>query len=199
MRMEERANRKDSSLPKMTISVVACGQSSKEWYKVPCDKSIGVNDCLKFGHDTDYLVCVNAPFKFEPSKSNGRVNRKEFILRSKAFFMTSLCTEWRQARKNVNDCISLSLFTKWAKKGHIYRSKTSPFIAMSIAFNMGANDIILWGVDFIDHPDFQQGKRSTDFEIEQYVRFAEMIRQQGCNVWIGNEGTRLSKYFHLWH
>jgi hypothetical protein len=181
----------------MTISVVACGQSAKEWFNTPCDKSIGVNDCLKFGQDTDYLVVVNAPFKFEPSKANGRVNRKEIILRSKARFITSLCMEWKKLKPSM-DCISLSQFTKWAKKGMVYHSKTSPFIAMSIAFNMGATDIILWGVDFIDHPDFQQGKRNTDFEIEQYVKFAGMISEQGCKVWVGNEGTRLNKHFEVY-
>lgn len=181
----------------MTVSVVACGESAKEWFNTPCDKSIGVNDCLKFGHDTDYLVCVNAPFKFEPSKSNGRVNRKETIIRSKAKFITGLCMEWKKLKPGL-DCIQLSQFTKWAKKGIVYYSKTSPFIAMSIAFNMGATDIILWGVDFIDHPDFQQGKRNTEFEIEQYVKFAGMIGGQGCKVWIGNEETRLSKHFEVW-
>jgi hypothetical protein len=182
----------------MTISVVACGQSAKEWYNTHCDKSIGVNDCLKFGKDPDYLVCVNAPFKFEPNKSNGRVNRKEIIIRSNAFFMTSLCTEWRRAHKAVNDCISLSQFTKWAKKGTVYHSKTSPFVAMSIAFNMGAKDIILWGVDFIDHPDYPQEKRRTQFEIEQYVKFADMIGQQGTKVWIGSKETSLNKYFEVY-
>lgn len=181
----------------MTISVVACGQSAKEWYNTPCDKSIGVNDCLKFGHDTDYLVCVNAPFKFGPNKSNGYVSRKNFIISSNAHFITSLCTEWRKHRK-VNSCASLTLFTKFLKKGTVYHSKTSPFVAMSIAFNMGAKDIILWGVDFIDHPDFPQEKRNTQFEIEQYVKFADMIGQQGTNVWIGSKETSLNKYFEVW-
>jgi hypothetical protein len=181
----------------MTISVVACGQSAKDWYNTPCDKSIGVNDCLKHGRDTDYLVCVNAPFKFEPNKSNGRTDRKKIILSSNARFMTSLCMEWLKYKKSL-DCININPFTKWLKKGTVYHSKTSPFVAMSIAFNMGAKDIILWGVDFIDHPDFPQGKRNTQFEIEQYVKFADMAGQQGCKVWIGNEGTSLNKYFPVY-
>lgn len=180
----------------MIVSVVACGQSAKEWCKTPCDISIGVNDCFKFGHDTDYLICVNAPFKFEPRVNNGWTDRKQTILSSRARFLTNLRDEWKKYRSDA-EAIHITRFGKQARKGNTYFSKTSPFIAMSYAYNLGATDIILWGVDFVDHPDFKEGKRSTDFEIEEYKRFADLISKD-CRVWIGSENTGLSKYFKVW-
>lgn len=187
----------------MVVSVVACGESAKEWHKVPFDISVGVNDCVKFGCEVDYLICVNAPFKFEPTKKNDYINRLETIVNSKPKkFITSLCTEWKKYRGELQcremHCIKLNRFGKYLNKGIVYHSKTSPFIAMSYAFNLGAKDIILWGVDFVNHKDFKPGQRGTDFEIEEYARFAGLLKDQGCNVWLGNNETSLSKYFKVW-
>jgi hypothetical protein len=68
---------------------------------------------------------------------------------------------------------------------------------MSYAYNLGAKDIILWGVDLLSHSEYKPGQRVTEFEIEQYVKFAGMIKDN-CKVWIGNEETALNKYFEVW-
>jgi hypothetical protein len=180
----------------MIISVVACGESAKDWFNTPCDISVGVNDCLKWGKDTDYLICVNSPFKFEPNKKNNYTDRKNFILGSRAKFLTSLYDEWKRIKKPLEH-LAITRFGNRVRKGTTYFSRSSPFIAMSHAYNLGATDIILWGVDFLNHPDFKEGKRSTDFEMEEYKRFTDLISKD-CGVWIGNENTGLNKYFEVW-
>lgn len=182
----------------MIISVVACGDSAKHWNKTPCDMSIGVNDCFKFGYDVDYLLCVNAPHLFQPNAKNGYTNRLYTILQSKPKrFITSLCPEWRKYRYDV-DCIHIQRFGKYFRKGINYFSKTSPFIAINYAYNLGAKDIILWGIDFLNHPVYKPGKRGTDFEIEEYMRLIGLIQNDGVKVWLGNSSTMLNKYLELY-
>lgn len=179
-----------------TISIVACGDSAKEWYKISCDLSIGVNDCLKWGHEVDYLMCLNAPWKFQARKENGYQDRLSIIKKSKPQKFITCIDEWRKYFPAA-ERIDPRLFSKWATKGNLYHAKTSPFCAMSYAYNLGAKNIILWGVDLLNHSEYKPGQRVTEFEIEQYVKFAGMIKEN-CKVWIGNENTALNKYFEVW-
>lgn len=179
------------------ISIVGCGDSAKEWFNTQCDLSIGVNDCVKWGHEVDYLMCLNAPWKFQARKENDYNDRLTIIKNSKPKKFITCIDEWRKyfpAAESINP----RLFGKWATKGNLYHTKTSTFCAMSYAFNLGAKDIILWGVDFLNHSGLKPGRRETDFEIEEYARFADMIDKQGTKVWIGNSETALIKYFEVW-
>jgi hypothetical protein len=60
----------------MICSVVAVGDSAKDWYKTPCDISIGVNDVLKHGHDVDQLLIINFPRKFTPDRMHNILTSK---------------------------------------------------------------------------------------------------------------------------
>jgi hypothetical protein len=182
----------------MIYSVVGCGESAKEWFNTFCDVSIGVNDCFKFGHQVDYLLCVNAPFKFLPTKANNYTDRLSTIRKSNPQkFLTSLCYEWRKYRQDLQ-CMKIQRFGKHLNKESVYHTRSSTFIAMSWAYKQGAKDIILWGVDFLNHADFPVEQRATQFEIEEYRRFADMIEKEGTKVWIGNENTGLNKYFEVY-
>src|SRR5687768_13636855 len=80
----------------MTVSIIACGPSAKEWYKTPCDLSIGVNDCLKFGHEVDWLCVVNVPSKFTPKAKNGHTDRLFTITSSKPKKFLCHNGQWKQ-------------------------------------------------------------------------------------------------------
>lgn len=183
----------------MIVSIIACGDSAKEWYKTPCDLSIGVNDCFKFGHQVDYLLCLNAPGMFQPRKKNNYQDRLPIIKQSKPKKFITCLEGWKNHFSFTEvEMVNPRLFGKHFSKGTLYHAKTSPFCAMSYAFNLGAKDIILWGVDFLNHGTLKPGKRETQFEIEEYVRFADIIEKQGTKVWIGNSETALNKYFGVW-
>lgn len=181
------------------VSIIGCGDSAKEWVNTPCDLSIGVNDCFKFGHQVDYLLCFNPPWKFQPRKQNGYQDRLSVMKQSKPKKFITCLDDWKKYFLFTEvEMIDPRLFGKHFNKGTVYHAKTSPFAAMSYAFNMGAKDIILWGVDFLNHSELQPGKRETEFEIEEYVRFAKIIEEHGTRVWIGNSETELNKYFEVW-
>src|SRR5688572_21738135 len=167
----------------MTVSIVASGDSAREWFKVPCDLSIGVNDCLKHGHDVDQLVIVNFPRKFTS-------DRMKNILKSKAKVWTHT-SAWR-AHFPKAEVIRLSPFAGYFHKNQIYCSKTSPMVAISLAVKAGAKDIILWGVDFKNHHVYSDGNKQGKHEISKYQKLFEGLKKIGVNVWLGAPGSALN-------
>lgn len=184
------------------ISVIGCGDSAKEWFKTPCDLSIGVNDANKFGHEVNYLVVVNSPLKFFPSVKNGHVDRLKTITDSKPerFFCHS--SNWKPYFPKY-ELLSMRTFIGSYRKDRIYSSKTSPFVAITLAASLGAKDIILFGVDMLNHERFSaqaSPKNRPDFitELGYYRMLFEQLAQNGIKVWIGSENTVLKDILPLY-
>ncbi len=158
----------------MQIAVVSCGPSGANWDGK--GYSIGVNDCEKFGKPVNRLIVVND--NFEPS-------REVFIRKSRApdgFF--SQLDYWKD-HPNYKDIGVMKHFNNRIDPGVLYHATTSPFIAMSMAFNIGAKEIVLWGVDFIAHP-IKYGD-SLEREVDTYMRFIEALRNRNCSVSLGTD------------
>lgn len=165
----------------MIISVVACGQSAQDWFKTPCDLSIGCNDMLKFGAHPDQLVVINFQRKFTPE-------RLKTILSTRPKKVWTHTSTWQKHFSNAV-VIKLSPFNGFVRDGLIYSSKTSPMVAMSLAVKQGATEIIIWGVDFLTHPAYKTGTKSGDFEVKNYLRFFEQLNKRGIKVWRGADGS----------
>src|SRR5690348_12790496 len=133
----------------MTVSVIACGESAKHWKEVPCDLSIGVNDVLKFGAHPDWLLCINGMNKFTDERRQTIMNT-----RPRKFFTHN--TGWLNHFSMFCEVekIAMHSWRGYVKKGRLYSSLTSPIVAMCLAFNAGSKDMIIWGVDFENHPNF---------------------------------------------
>lgn len=174
----------------MTVSIVACGESAKDWNKIPVDLSIGVNDAWKFGFPTDYLVVVNSPFKFHPRLDNKYTDRLKVITDSKPkrFFCHNI--NWKKWLPKA-ELLSFRPFIGTYRKGRIYSSKTSPFVAITLAASLGAKEIILWGIDMTNHQTYSPGKRGFNIEFEYYKLLFEQLQQAGVKVWIGDQNTVL--------
>lgn len=167
----------------MTVSIVACGESASEWYKMPCDVSIGVNDSWKWGHKTDYLLIFNKISRFTRE-------RMDVIRSSKPVKFYTHTPQWQGIFPEAN----IVKLRQW--DGHlrddVYASaQTSPFIAMDFARKLGAKDIILWGVDFNTHKIFNQSNPQTKQELRSYKGLIEALLGVGVSVWLGKEGSGL--------
>lgn len=171
-----------NSLLHMIVSVIGCGKSAEGWYNTPCDLSIGCNDVKRFGKDTDWLIVVNRRFTPE---------RAAIIKASKPKRFLTTIPYWQQQFHNA-ETLRLQRYGKQLKKGHVYCSKTSPFIGLSLAFNAGAKDIILFGVDLNDHPVIKD--RLRDYEVRQYANICRELKHQGTNVWVSSKESALSKF-----
>lgn len=173
----------------MICSIVGCGSTAQNWHETRCDVSIGVNDMKKFGHDPDYLLVIDSPKRFTKE-------RIEIIKSTKSKFITR-DDQWKGIL-GPSEKVRLQHFGKYLKKGHVYCSKTSTFVAMSLSFNMGAKDIVLHGVDFVSHQVFHPGNRLYDYEMRQYEKFCRMLKEQGTQVWVISKDSALSKFLPVW-
>lgn len=175
----------------MTVSIVGCGPSAKDWHKVPCDLSIGVNDCVKFGHQVEWLVVVNAVNKFTPKAKNDWTDRLFTIQQSKPKRFFCHNGAWKQYFPNA-ELLQLQPFRGSVKKFRIAFSKTSPFVALHLAYQENPTDIILWGVDFLNHPNVKDKLLKT--ELSEYKRLFDALEGKGIRVWIGSPDTVLREY-----
>lgn len=171
----------------MTISVVACGNTASEWYKTPCDLSIGVNDVLKFGENPNWLLCINGMNKFTDT-------RKKLIMdiRPNKFFSHN--QNWLNHFSQYCEVEKISMldWTGKLRKGKLYHTESSPFVATTLAFAQSPDDIIIWGVDFVGHQKFSEGSRDREREIKRFMELCAAIEKQGTRVWIGKEGSALN-------
>lgn len=167
----------------MIVSVVACGASAQ--YYDGSGFSIGVNDAFKWGHKLNFLLVVNHPTKFRSEPE-----RFDTITQSKPEKFISHSSAWRTWFPNL-ELIRLYTYHSRADKFRIYHSQTSPFVAISYAVTMGATDIILWGVDFIDHKIFRAESKKQRYEVDVYHQFINSISKHGVRVWLGAEGSAL--------
>jgi hypothetical protein len=165
----------------MVCSIVACGSSARDWHKTPYDLSVGVNDMLKFGHQPDQLVLINFKGKFTP-------DRLKLILATRPKKLWTHTNTWRHHFSNV-ELIRFSHFSGYFMKGNIYNSKTSPIVAICIAIKQGATEIILWGVDMINHKTYAKGTRQGDFEAKTYLKFFEAVEKKGIKIYRGADGS----------
>lgn len=160
----------------MVASIVACGNTAKDWFNIPCDLSIGVNDSRKWGRDTDWLVVVNR--HFEPIRDH--VIKSSMPER----FLTNSAAYWPKFFPKA-EVLRMQPYGKYLKKGHVYSSKTSPFVAMSLAFNAHADTIILHGVDLLNHNNIT-GK-TLNYEIKQYLSFIKNLNSFDVKVFCGSK------------
>lgn len=157
----------------MTVNVIGCGPSGANWNGK--GYSIGVNDCQKFGNPVDRLIVVNQDFEPERMSIIQQSRPKDGLWSQLAFWTVHPCYK--------------HLFTKQfhhvASDKYIYHSISSPFIAVSMAAFMGADDIVMWGVDFTDHPVVNGDRLNR--EVDTYVRYIELLRVRGITVSLGTK------------
>lgn len=176
----------------MTAAVIGCGASAKWWWKQVKEDgagSYGVNDAGKHGMGFHNLIVVNGPHKFGP-------DRMQYITACQKHqnFFTNLPLAW--SKNGIKHPIPIQIsqfYGKRLQKDRIVFSKTSPFVAMSMAYNDGFDDIRLFGIDFNDHKTFRAGERYGDHEIEQYAKFAELAAKEGVKIRVTKESA-LSKF-----
>lgn len=176
----------------MTVFCIGCGSTAEGWFNHPHDVNIGVQDAIKWGKDTDYLVLIDSlqGFKREPE-------RVKLIGKSKAKILTNGDT-WKSIFKNYEK-LHLRPFGKYLKKGHVYSSKSSPFVALSYAFNLGATDIVFFGCDYVQHRLFHAGSRMQQYELRNIEKICRMMSDQGVRVWVSSKESALSKFLNVWH
>jgi hypothetical protein len=169
----------------MIAHIIGCGDSGKHWPGTGF--SIGVNDCWKFGKETSCLLIVNNFHQYP--------ERKEIIWNStpKHGFYTNMpgfATHPNYKPLIIpreRPLIPFTGRTTRVQKGYLYKSITSPIIAVSLAWSMGFDKMVLWGVDFVNHNSVN-GKKA-DREVSKYVEFNRALNKQGAGMYLGATDT----------
>ena len=183
-----------------SVTIIACGESGSQWDGT--GDSIGGNDCFKFGHNVDYLMVIDAPKRFTPE-------RQDTILSSTPRHFLSTQKGWlRQFHDpQVIDNLEHSLkydelyctngpeliryrFSRWPGRVHkdrIQYSKTSPFAAISLAYNLGYKEITLYGADFKTHKTWNPTNDIMKEELKYYRAMIAELHILGVYVeWINS-------------
>lgn len=183
-----------------TVFIIGCGESAEGWWKqqpypmagIESVLTIGVNDCSKFGADPDWLVLIDSKNGFKREQE-----RVQIISRTKAQRVFTNGPTWKAEFPNYEQ-LRLQMFGKHLKKGHVYSSKSSPFVGVSLAFNAGAKNIVLFGVDFKTHSLLKKGNKLFDYEMRQWERFCRLIEAQGTTVFVSSDYSELSRFLPVW-
>lgn len=176
----------------MIVSVVACGQTAKDWHLTAHDYSIGLNDAFKFGHTFNALCIFNHRSKFSRE-------RQDIILKTRPVKLYTNCLSWVDFFPDHLKCKTRS----WdgILRNDITRlmsTNTGPFICMSLAYCLGATKIILWGVEFVNHWLMNPANPETRMELRQYRQLVEALKKVGVETYLGAKGSLLEEFLPIY-
>lgn len=128
---------------------VVCGTgNSIQTYKDNPNKEdvvIGVND-IEFHLVPDYLVCIDSHNSFVPARWSCIKETK-----AKAVF-SHIDLPIKDKEKLVKLDFSNRNVYDLASPNKLHKSYLSPYVAVNIAYWMGAREIYMIGVDIVNHP-----------------------------------------------
>lgn len=168
----------------MKCSIIGLGETCALWDGE--GYSIGVNDIYGKGIKTDAIVVVDT-FRKLP-------DRYRTIQDSRPKELFSQLTWWRD-HPNYKP-IELRRFKDVFKAGTVYHSNTTPIIAMSIAVNKGFKEIVLYGVDFVDHKVCKGKALGT--EIKVYLKFITELEKLGVKVYLYSNYGAFQNLIPIW-
>ena len=154
--------------------------------------TIGCNDIWNY-YPADYVVCIDKPFRFNEKrlasiKSGGQ----------KKFF--THVQEWKEIVDNYTT-LELSLIRGNLSDLHnekVPYSNNSAFVAVVLAYRMGAKEIIMYGVDLSDH--HQLGKPEIlKKACEDFRNLFLALHEKGVRLCVINKKSILSNYIPVYN
>lgn len=162
----------------MICHVLGLGESIKD-FKEYEGYRIGVNDIYRHTY-CDRVVVVN-DFKKLPE-------RKDYIDACRPLDgLWSHLKIWQ-----FHPEYSKLSFQPWNgvfKEKTVFSGKSSPFIALTMAYSMGFKEIVLWGVDMVTHDRIKD--KTKIVELNNFTTFISEIEKRGVKVFKGSEYSAL--------
>lgn len=124
------------------IIVCGCGESALQLQNIQNQIIIGVNDIGRL-LTPNYLLVVNPSSSFNENKKQSIINTKA------SYFFTQYQNDWNELNdKKILIKLGTNTLSNLDNPEKIDFSKDSPFMAVILAYKMGASKIGLIGVDF---------------------------------------------------
>lgn len=173
-----------------TIHVLGLGESL-EFFKHDGNVTIGVNDINRLVK-TDYLLMVDPIKSLVPEY-------KEVVKNSDSQFWCQL-DEYDGFVKNFNKmelARGRGSCDDFDSDRFVY-SITSPFCAVHLAYKLGANDIVMWGVDFNtarcnEEKDLEpMCKFKQERALKDFTNLRNALNNRNVNFYVGHEMSLFS-------
>ena len=157
----------------MIINVLGLGESLKD-FKQDGSITIGVNDIWKY-HKTHYIVCVDRINAFS-------VERFKTIHHSKPIKFLSHLEEWQPLMPTF-ELIKLNSgrgnIKEIESENYCY-SNNSPYVAVVLAYKLGATTINIYGVDFNTHKNFKDNMLLA--AIKDFKVLFDYLKSKGIKI-----------------
>lgn len=170
----------------MRYNIIACGPTGEHWDGT--GHNVGVNDAGKWGHKLENLLLANAPGKFDSE-------RLKTIIESNPDNFFSNTEAWKKYFPKMIHYKTESWNGILIKKRGLTTMNSSPCIAMHLAWQLGATELVLWGVDFTNHPVINGGSLRT--ELRQYKGFINALEDNGVKTFLGVSGSALDEFVNV--
>ena len=161
-----------------TITVLATGESLYDYLLHPLDfQTIGVNNIQQF-IKTDYIVCVDLPKIICESECRKFYSPYIAWLDLQPYFkLMPLSKDGRGNLTNLNN-------------RRICYSNNSAFVAVVKAFKKGAKRIIIYGADFLTHPDLSK-ELMRKRAVNDFINLHRELNKRGVDLFVGSKKTAL--------
>ena len=135
---------------------------------------------------------MDPPDSFDPE-------RRQIIESTQAKYVYSTLNAWNHLSYFVKISVvapsqggKVDTLDDW---NNLPRHVDSTFTAVCMAYHFGASDIVMYGVDFIDH----HLKHYHDQIIDSYRRLHAALTQRGTLLWLGSDRGILIDFIPNWH
>lgn len=174
----------------MRIHILGLGDTKQEYLKYSNDVSIGVNDIHSF-IKTDFVVCIDRPSRFTEE-------RKFAILNTKSLGFFTNIDEWNNVEnyKLINFANVRGSLDELNSDRYCY-SNNSPFVACILAYKMKAKEIILHGVDLINHHALSRNEQQAR-ALNDYAKLNNRLKNYGVKMYVSSKVSKLSDFLPLY-
>lgn len=180
----------------MKIAVLGLGPSLDNYSpSLYFDLVIGVNDIsgrLGPEQDADIVVCVDTPNSFsnEPKRLEVIKNCRPI----KGFYGNSNLWSIYQPNFNLLKLAPVRGDTSFIDT-HVLKSNNSTYVAVSLAYRLGAKEIVLYGVDFINHKHIKD--KTLDMALKDFRKLYTALRERNVFLFVGSKESRLSEFIPI--
>lgn len=180
------------------IHILGLGESLKH-YVPDGNETIGVNDIFKH-HAVDFLVCVDRPLRFSKERFETIKNSKSKKFYSIKFLQPDgeCIDEWE---KYFNNYVSMKLQSPRGNFSNIDNEKycyglCSPIVATALAYKLGATEIVLHGIDLINHTEIKG--LLAEKSIQEFISLKKELEKRNISIFVGSKETALYPHFKIY-
>jgi hypothetical protein len=172
----------------MTINVIGLGETLL-LYKQSDAITVGVND-IHSRIKTDFVVCVDVPSAFNDQ-------RLETIKQTNCRGFYSQLDEWSNLPnfKKIEFNRGRGLLDGIDSEKFCY-SNSSPYVAVILAYKLGAKKIVIYGADYKTHKHFKDD--SLRRVLNDFEALRKALNARGVNLFVCDKFSELSKVLPIY-